>query len=372
MLANSGLVNFHLFATAMSASEPLAEYVLVGAAFGRDANSLIVSTLKAIYTAPSGWAGNETLSAAMWILRILASIPDENQQDRISLMMECDERPAVHVDSGVGLMVAARAFYQTRSTQHYGSEVHYMFDRYVGVLKELLGLHEIFLWMTENRAQWTWMERDLLDHHNSHSNQMRGDYSGRREGDSSAIQLDHHHHSDSDMPGMNDSEEDDDDDSRYEEMEPSYAEGPARILVEGAGNPLVNGTYSRDGYHERACKYSKHGEYKGENVLFSLFQCNVSNNTKHWYISIVPSNGQPGTNTDVDFYSAPVTESCAELPPAVGWTKSNEGHDPPPQVVFSRDNGIDKPDPRGGGREPVWNNNSGGEDEENLGGRSYV
>ena len=364
MLSNLGLFSFHLYATALSASEPLAEHILVGAAFGRDANSLIVSTLKAIYTAPTGWAGNETLSAAMSVLRILASIQDEKQQDRISLMMECDERPAIHIDNGVGLMVAARAFYHTRSTQHYGSEVHYAFDRYVGVLKELLGLQAIFLWMTENRAQWTWMERDLLDHHNSHTNQMRGDYSGRREGDGSAIQLDHHQHSDSDMPGINDSEEEDDDDSRYEEMEP-YAAGPSRVVVEGAGNPAVNGVYSRDGYFERACKYSRTGDYKGQNMLFSLFQCNVSNNTKHWYISIVPANGQPGTNTDVDFYSAPVTEACTELPPLTGWTKSNEGEDPPPKLTF-RDKG-DKLDSRSG-REPVWNG-AGGEDEDNHGGR---
>ena len=73
-LSNLGLFSFQLYATALSASEPLAEHILVGAAFGRDANSLIVSTLKAVYTAPSGWAGNETLSAAMSVLRILASI----------------------------------------------------------------------------------------------------------------------------------------------------------------------------------------------------------------------------------------------------------------------------------------------------------
>jgi hypothetical protein len=41
--------------------------------------ALVVNTLKAIYTAPSGWAGNETLNAALMVLTVLASIPDDRQ-----------------------------------------------------------------------------------------------------------------------------------------------------------------------------------------------------------------------------------------------------------------------------------------------------
>jgi ubiquitin carboxyl-terminal hydrolase 9/24 len=122
--------------------------------------------------------------------------------------------------------------------------------------------------------------------------------------------------------------------------------------------------YARDGYFERACKYSRPGEYKGEACLFSLFQCNVSNNTKHWYISIVPVNGQPGTSADVDFYSAPVSGAYTELPPLGGWTKSNEGKDPSPTLVF-KDN-KNEPEPTGGRVEPGWNNPTGEEDENEL------
>lgn len=366
-LADLGLFSFQLYGIAYSASEPLAEHILAGAAYRRESSSLIVNTLKAIYTAPSGWAGNETLNAALMVLRVLASIPDDRQRDRISLMMQCTERPAPHIDNGVGLMVAARTFYGTRTSgQHYTNEIHYAFDRYVGILKELLGLHSIFLWMNENRDQWIWMERELLDNQHqgaSQGNQVRGDYSARRDGDVSAVPLDHHHHSDSDMPGINDSEEEEDDDSRFEEME-TYQEGPTRILVDGAGHAAVNGMYARDGYFERACKYSRPGEYKGEACLFSLFQCNVSNNTKHWYISIVPVNGQPGTSADVDFYSAPVSGAYTELPPLGGWTKSNEGKDPSPTLVF-KDN-KNEPEPTGGRVEPGWNNPTGEEDENEL------
>jgi ubiquitin carboxyl-terminal hydrolase 9/24 len=333
-LADLGLSSFDLYGAAYNASESLGEYIVAGTACGKECDTLIMSTLKAIYTAPAGWTGNEILSAALMVLRIVASIPDDRQRDRISFMMQTNERPAAHIENGVGLLVAARSFYGTRPTQHYPNEIHYAFDRYVGILKELLGLHGIYSWMTENRAQWAWMERDLLENHHQVAPQpVQGDYSARRENDGSGIPLDHHNHSDSDMPGINDSEEEDDDDSRFEEME-TYQEGPARILVEGAGHPAVNGMYARDGYFERACKYSRQGEYNGEACLFSLFQCNVSNNTKHWYISIVPGNGQPGTSADVDFYSAPVTDTCSELPPMGGWTKSNEGRDPSPALSF--------------------------------------
>ena len=201
-------------------------------------------------------------------------------------------------------------------------------------MKELLGLHSIFLWMSENRTHWTFMEQDLLDSHTNATQptQMRSDYQGRREGEGS---LEHHAQSDSEgVQCINDSEDEDDEDSRFEEME-TLSESPAQLVVEGAGHPDVNGVYARDGYFERACKYSKRGKYNGNESLFSLFQCNVSNNTKHWYISIVPPKGLPGTNADLDFYSAPVNENCTELPPRSGWTKANEGADPPPTITFS-------------------------------------
>jgi ubiquitin carboxyl-terminal hydrolase 9/24 len=169
---------------------------------------------------------------------------------------------------------------------------------------------------------------------------------------------------------MNDSEEEDDDDSRFEDMETTYEErGPNRIVVEGAGNSAVNGIYAKDGYFERACKFSRPGEFDDKTVLFSLFQCNVSNNTKHWYISIVPVKGQPGTSADLDFYSAPVTENSTELPPLSGWTKSNEGRDPPPTLIFKENPVVGDnetpPVPRVEWSEPA-------SDEHESGGRSYV
>jgi ubiquitin carboxyl-terminal hydrolase 9/24 len=338
-LADLGLFSFPLYSTAYAASEALAEILLAAASYGRDNNLLVIDTLKAIYSAPAGWVGTETLNAALMVLRSIASIPDDRQNDRISFIMNCNERPSPHAETGIGLLSAARTFYSARSTHSYPNEIIYAFDRYVNILKDLLVLPSFYRWMTDNRNQWVWLENDLLESHQRvQSHEVRGDYVGRRAGEYSGIPLEHHQHSDTDdnMPGMNDSEDDEEDESHYDEME-TYHESPGRILVEGAGNPAVNGVYAKDGYFERACKFSRAGDYNGQSILFSIFQCNVSNNTKHWYISIVPQRGLPGTSADVDFYSAPVTDDCADLPPLSGWTKSNEGKDPSPILAFTND-----------------------------------
>jgi hypothetical protein len=97
----------------------------------------------------------------------------------------------------------------------------------------------------------------------------------------------------------------------------------------------VNGVYSQDGYFEHACKYSREGRWKNSNYRFLIFQCNVSNNTKHWYISIVPYGGNPGTSSDIDFYSAPATPDCQLVPPPKGWVKAPEGQEPSPTLSYN-------------------------------------
>ena len=109
---------------------------------------------------------------------------------------------------------------------------------------------------------------------------------------------------------------------------------PEEGIVEQAGNEIVNGIYKRDGYHEGAIKFSKTGRYNGEPAAFSLYKCRVSNNTKHWYISLVPPDCVPGTSYDTDFYCAPEATDRHDLPPLGGWAKSNEGVDPLPYVRF--------------------------------------
>jgi hypothetical protein len=58
--------------------------------------------------------------------------------------------------------------------------MHYAFDRYVFVTKELLRVKPIFQWLYENRLQWAFMERELSDQQQHGSGarhgQMRGNY----------------------------------------------------------------------------------------------------------------------------------------------------------------------------------------------------
>ena len=369
-LADHGLCSFQLYHRAYGSSEPLAEHIVAAASYGNDSSFLITDTLRAIYHAPPGWGGNETVNAAIMVLRVLASVPDDHQRERIAYIMQCTERPGNHVDHGVGLMAVARAYYSARSSHSYTNDMHYAFDRYVSILKELLSLQCIYTWMSENRSLWGWMERDLLGPQQvqSHHGQARNDYSVRRDGDGTGPHIDQHHHSDSDgLPCMDDSEEDDDNDSRVNDME-TYQDGPSRVIVSGAGNPAVNGEYARDGYFESAYKFSRPGEWEDKTVLFSLFQCNVSNNTKHWYISIVPVKGQPGTSADVDFYSAPVAEHCHDLPPPTGWTKSNEGRDPAPTLSLKESNASED----GNHDEVLRNSWESPRDDHENGGRNYV
>jgi hypothetical protein len=178
--------------------------------------------------------------------------------------------------------------------------------------------------LNNHRNQWTFVEREIVDSVNppSHYRSVRGEY-GPRESHN-AVPLDQNAHSDSDMAGINDSEEDDDEDSNYGaidnlELQSSVGHGPLQVLVEGAGNSAVNGLYQRDGVFEGACRYVMDGAWNSKRHKFYIFLCTVSNNTKHWYISIVPHGHSPGTSADIDFYSSPMTSNTQSLAPQTGW-----------------------------------------------------
>jgi len=52
---------------------------------------------------------------------------------------------------------------------------------------------------------------------------------------------------------------------------------------------------------------------------FGLFRCRLSDNSKRWYISIVPKNNNPGTSKDIDFYFQVATGEATELPGMSHW-----------------------------------------------------
>ena len=80
------------------------------------------------------------------------------------------------------------------------------------------------------------------------------------------------------------------------------------VHVQGAGLEVVNGVYwETTELFDTVGKYTRVAPWQDQNHEFSLFRCNTSNGAKHWYISIVPLGVQPGTSSDTDFYSAPMS-----------------------------------------------------------------
>jgi ubiquitin carboxyl-terminal hydrolase 9/24 len=343
-----------LFSLAFEVSEALGEYLVAATVHMRDPESLINETLMTIHRTPNDWNGTALVTAASHALMVIASMPGDDQASRISLMMLSTKKSPRTNEYGVGLLMVLRYFHRSRQAQHYSNEVHWGYERYLSILKDLENVHPIWVWLHENKDKWNFAERDMHSRvdpssaqhpqpqplHHPHYQHQRADI-GNRDVDNS-LQLDHHSNTDSDMGGMNDSE-DEDEASHFETLDPFVSSHgtPKEIIVEGCGTPGVNGVYTPDGVFENAGKYGKDGMWDNRKHRFSIFQCNVSNNTRHWYISIVPVGGNPGTSADVDFFTAPIGPNQSavneQVPPAGGWTKAQEGADPPPSLLLRYD-----------------------------------
>lgn len=114
------------------------------------------------------------------MLRILAAIDDGFYQERIQAIMQ-NSRTGMMTEQGLGLLVAAKAFAGSRNSQNYSTDMQYAYERYVEILKDLLKLRSVFLWMSEHRALWSWMERDLFSNDDMKTSRRPYD-SGRRDG----------------------------------------------------------------------------------------------------------------------------------------------------------------------------------------------
>lgn len=110
-------------------------------------------------------------------------------------------------------------------------------------------------------------------------------------------------------------DDDDDDDSGMQDDVQHF--GDEKFIVRDAGLDVINGVYVRDGIVDGVGRYVKK--------------------------VIVPADVQPGTNADIDFYSAPVSTHSDDYPPEQGWTRAREGIDPPPMVLIRDDAVIEDP-----------------------------
>ena len=134
--------------------------------------------------------------------------------------------------------------------------------------------------------------------------------------------------------------QDDEQPVHTEESFNMFSTGVGAIDVHGAGLSDVNGTYVRDSTFDGVSKYVKEGgSWNGTSQVFSLFRCSVSGGAKWWFISIVHPRYEPGTTCDIDFYSAPMSETEPEVPPSFGWIKGKQGVLPPPKIFTGRYDG---------------------------------
>ena len=338
VFAEHGLSHtLHLFSLANDVDGPLMEYLVAAATHRKNTELFIDRILINVYLSSNDWEGNKTVAGATAMLEVIAATPGDDQQTRINRIMMSHAKAQRSIEFGSGILVVLRALHHMRQAQHYRNDVHWSFTRYMHILKELYNLYPIFKWMSDNRGHWSFIEREFETARSNIGNtttqhQVRTDY-GAREPETVLSTVDRNTNSDSEL-GMQDSEEDEED-SHFDNVDVSASvnDGPTHIIVEGAGNPAVNGTYIQDGLFENAIRYVRDGIWNNARHHFFICLCNVSNNTRHWYISIVPHGANPGTSSDIDFYTAPISDDSVAIPPQDGWIKAGEGVDPPPRLI---------------------------------------
>jgi ubiquitin carboxyl-terminal hydrolase 9/24 len=226
----------------------------------------------------------------------------------------------------VGLLRAANVLYELQlRDRRYSQQYQYSaYGRYLGVIRSLIVVRAVENWMMDavNREHWKPFEHDLReeDPARSHHHQVRNDMT-RREVVNPAVPYET-------STGDSMQDESEDDDSR----DPDPLDNRKAVyLVEGAGLEVLNGKYEQMVDFEGAYQFQKEVTIEGRKEVARLFRCSVNNNTKHWFISIVPDKIQPGTNKDRDFYSAPAP-NASRYPPTDGWVKQLEGREPAPRV----------------------------------------
>ncbi|GKY93461.1 hypothetical protein MPSEU_000313600 [Mayamaea pseudoterrestris] len=347
-----------LYDLAFRVSEVHALYLLAAVTYQRDISDLLNRILQSISTNAADWPGNERVSIMTQALKCVAAVQDRNQNRNIFIIMESQWRPG-SADNEVGLLPMLRNVKRALGSNPYSQELQWIRSRYIAILRNLLKSACILQWMQLNKSNWAFVERDLTDDRVI-THQVRDDFMGRDDigtygprqiGDRSISQTD------VDMGNMNEESEDDDDDeeeSRFgdqllnddlmtndDQDSTMYLEpDQSRIEIQGAGSDEVNGVYREMRYHDGHGRFSRRGIYDGKKVMFWICLCNVSNNTRHWYISIVPHNKSPGTSNDIDFYHAPCDAASPEIPPRSGWVAATTGKLPAPYLNY-----LDGPSP---------------------------
>jgi hypothetical protein len=119
------------------------------------------------------------------------------------------------------------------------------------------------------------------------------------------------------------------------------------VKVDSAGSFATNGEYIFKEILDDAGWFYRLGVYDGKQVMFSLYRCKMNNDKHQWFISAHKDGSRPGTQLDVDFYSADsmydnssVLQYNDRLPPRDGWRPCGNNPEPPPQLTILSDSEV--------------------------------
>ena len=111
-----------------------------------------------------------------------------------------------------------------------------------------------------------------------------------------------------------------------------YEEG--FVVVDGAGNRIVDGTYRFNGFFAEVPKYSMVIEAdpavpNSKAITLTLFRCRLQAGQYQWYLSEMHPVS-PGTDKDIDYY---LVRSESRIPPTTGWKQAaGKGVSPGPNL----------------------------------------
>jgi Ran GTPase-activating protein (RanGAP) involved in mRNA processing and transport len=112
-----------------------------------------------------------------------------------------------------------------------------------------------------------------------------------------------------------------------------FHESVCGVEVKGCGIPDINGYFTQSGSCDGVLMYTKISIYQGHETVFSMFRCKIYDDTRRWYISIVPTDAaHPGTNQDYDFYAAIPDDKDGIFPPQANWMPNDMSSSPAPKV----------------------------------------
>lgn len=122
--------------------------------------------------------------------------------------------------------------------------------------------------------------------------------------------------------------------SNNAEQAPTIASVNSWVLVQGAGNPVVNGYYKPNGTWNGCDKFIRSGVAWGNGDLYDFhiyLVTMIPSKRKRWYISICPDPDLFGTDSDIDFYMTNSDQIVDEWKPAKNAMAEN-CQLPPPRV----------------------------------------